>query len=190
MFPGARAGSIMIWVATWSEIPSHLDQNSCPHHTKLTIQFELWNCSGLWGEIDVGSPLFTLLQLEMPTNGVTIYNTISMLLGGQRCNIGCDLVRNSIPPRSKFMPPSHQTFRPVWAMNLLGILLRNRCWLTTFHTITAGHADEWCHYLQHYFHAPGRAALWYWLWLGPKLNPTSIKIHALITPNFLSGLSH
>jgi hypothetical protein len=32
---------------------------------------------------------------------------------------------------------SHQTFRPVQAVKLLGIMLRNRCWPTTFHTITA-----------------------------------------------------
>jgi hypothetical protein len=29
----------------------------------------------------------------------------------------------------------------VWAMKLLRIMLRNRCWPTTFHTITAGDAD-------------------------------------------------
>jgi hypothetical protein len=68
----------------------------------------------------------------MPTNGVTIYNTISMLLGGQRCDIGCDMVRNSIPTWSKFVSRSHQTLCPVWAMKFLGIMLINRCWPTIF----------------------------------------------------------
>ena len=190
LFPCSWVGSVAILVATWSETQSHLDQNSCPHHTKLSVQFEPWICWGFSWEIDVGSPLFTLLQLDMPTNGVTIFNTISMLPGGQRCDIGCDLVRNSIPPRSKFMPSSHQTFCPVWAIKLLGILLRNRCWLTTFHIITSEDANKWCCYLQHYFHVPGWAALRYWLRPGPKLNPTSIKIHAPTTPNFLSSSSH
>ena len=39
---------------------------------------------------------------------------------------------------------SHQTSRPVLAVKLLGIMLRNRGWPTTFHTITAGDANEWC----------------------------------------------
>ena len=45
----------------------------------------------------------------------------------------------------------------VRAMKLLRIILRNRCWPTTFHTTTFGDVDEWCCYLQHCFHAPGRA---------------------------------
>jgi hypothetical protein len=36
---------------------------------------------------------------------------------------------------------SHQTFRPVLALQLLGIILRNRCWPTTFHTFAAGDAS-------------------------------------------------
>ena len=43
-----------------------------------------------------------------------------------------------------FMPPSHQNFRPVPAVILLGIMLKNRCWPTTFHTITTEDADGWC----------------------------------------------
>jgi hypothetical protein len=42
------------------------------------------------------------------------------------------------------MPRSHQTSHPVLTMKLLGIMFRNRCWPTTFHTITAGDADGWC----------------------------------------------
>ena len=30
------------------------------------------------------------------------------------------------------------------AMKFLEIMLRNRCWSTTFHTITIGDVDEWC----------------------------------------------
>ena len=36
----------------------------------------------------------------------------------------------------KLMSQSHQCFFPVSAMKLLRIMLRNRCWPTTFHTIT------------------------------------------------------
>ena len=42
---------------------------SCPNHTKLSIRFQLWNCWGLCLGKDVGSPLFTLLQPEMPMDG-------------------------------------------------------------------------------------------------------------------------
>ena len=42
----------------------------CPNHTKLFIRFEPWNCWGFCWEIDDGSPLFSLLQPEMPTDGV------------------------------------------------------------------------------------------------------------------------
>ena len=46
--------------------------------------------------------------------------------------------------KSSLMPQSHQTFHPVLAVKLLGIMLRNRCWPTTFHTIATKHADGWC----------------------------------------------
>ena len=42
------------------------------------------------------------------------------------------------------MPRSHQTFRPVPAVTLSGIMLINKCWSTTFHIITVRDADEWC----------------------------------------------
>ena len=41
------------------------------------------------------------------------------------------------------MPQSHQTFRSILAVKLLGITFRNRWWPTTFLTITAGDADGW-----------------------------------------------
>ena len=88
------------------------------------------------------------------------------------------------------MPRSHQTFHPVRAMKLLGIMLRNRCWPTTFHTTLAKDADEWCRYLHHYFHAPKWMALQCWLRPCSKFNPISIKIHAPITPNFTASSSH
>ena len=43
-----------------------------------------------------------------------------------------------------FMSRSHQTFRLVPAVKKLGIMLRNRCQPTTFHTITTEDADRWC----------------------------------------------
>ena len=42
------------------------------------------------------------------------------------------------------MPWSHQTFRPVPAVKILEIMLRNRCWPTTFCTITTEDVDGWC----------------------------------------------
>ena len=43
----------------------------CPDHTKLSVQFQPWNCWRLCSELlDVGPPLFTLLQPKMPTDGV------------------------------------------------------------------------------------------------------------------------
>ena len=39
---------------------------------------------------------------------------------------------------------SHQTFCPDPAVKLPGIMLRNRCWPTTFYTITVGDANAWC----------------------------------------------
>ena len=43
------------------------------------------------------------------------------------------------------MPWSHQTFRLVPAVKLLGIRLRIRCWEpTTFHDITVGDVNGWC----------------------------------------------
>jgi hypothetical protein len=44
---------------------------SCPDHTKLSVWLQLWNCWGLCFNLDVGRPLFTLLQTEMPTDGVS-----------------------------------------------------------------------------------------------------------------------
>ena len=40
---------------------------------------------------------------------------------------------------------SHQTFHLVPAVKLLGIMLRNRCRPTTFHTIATEDADGWSH---------------------------------------------
>ena len=44
-----------------------------------------------------------------------------------------------------FMPQSHELFHPVPSAKLLGIMLRNRCQPITFHTITIGDANGWCH---------------------------------------------
>ena len=41
----------------------------------------------------------------------------------------------------RVMPRSHQRFR---AVKLRGIMVRNRCWPTAFHTQTIRDADGWC----------------------------------------------
>ena len=94
---------------------------SSPDHTKLSFRFQSWNCWGLCSNIDVGPPLFTLLQLEMPTDGAR----------SDRCD-------------EPHKPWSHQIFLWVPAMKLLGTMFQHRCWPTTVHTITAGDADGWC----------------------------------------------
>jgi hypothetical protein len=43
--------------------------NSYPDHTNTSVRFRPWNHLGLCWEIDVGPPLFTLLQPEMPADG-------------------------------------------------------------------------------------------------------------------------
>ena len=68
------------------------------------------------------STTFTLLQSNMPMDSVRTG--------------WCD---------QPLVPQSHQTFRSVPTVELLGIMLRNRCWPTTAHTITAVNADRWCH---------------------------------------------
>ena len=94
---------------------------SRPDHTKLFVQSWPWDCWGLCWEIDVGPPLFTLLQPELPTNGV---------------RIGC------CDQPLKFR--SHQTFHLALAMKLLGITLRDRCRPTTLHTVTTKDAHGCC----------------------------------------------
>ena len=90
-------------------------------HTKLSVRFRAWKCWGLrWG-IDVGPPLSTLLQPGMSTYDVRTNRCVQPL-----------------------MPRSHQTFRPVPAVEMLGTMIRIRCWPTVFHTIPAGYADRWC----------------------------------------------
>lgn len=50
-----------------------------------------------------------------------------------------------LPVQCSYMLPwSHQHFHPVLAVKLVGIMLRNRWWLTTCHTITCRIANGWC----------------------------------------------
>ena len=49
---------------------ANLNSDSCFDHTKFSVQFQPWNCWRLCSGIDVGPPPFTLLQPEMPTDGV------------------------------------------------------------------------------------------------------------------------
>jgi hypothetical protein len=44
--------------------------------------------------------------------------------------------------RALSWPDPHQRFRLVPAVKLLGIMLRNRCWLSLFHIVTTGDADR------------------------------------------------
>ena len=62
----------------------------------------------------------------------------------------------------------HQNFPSGSNWEIAGIMLRNRCWPTTFHTVAAEDADGWC-------------LNW------PVWSP--IHIDAPITPNFSSGSS-
>jgi hypothetical protein len=123
-------------------VPSVIN-SSCYDHTRLSVRFQPWNwCWGLCGEIDVGPPLFILLPMDMPMDGAK-----------------CDRL---------LVFWSHQTLCLVLAMELLlGVMLRNRCWPTTFHITTTGEVDKWC---------------WNWpVWSTP---------HAPITPNTTSSSNH
>ena len=83
-----------------------------------------WVASRLWEATN----LFWFLARE------NLINITTILMGDVWLQIGW------------LMPRSHQTFRPVPTVKLLGIMLRNRCWsTTTFHTITTVDADRWCH---------------------------------------------
>ena len=53
-------------------IPSH-----APDHTTIYVQFQPWNCWRSYSKINVGPPLFTLLQPEMPTYGVKLAGVIN-----------------------------------------------------------------------------------------------------------------
>ena len=72
----------------------------------------------------------------------------SLTKGGESTTLVATLVVGQITYTKRLsvslMPRSHQTFRPVLAVKLLGIMLRNRCWPTTFHIITAENVDGWC----------------------------------------------
>ena len=46
--------------------------------------------------------------------------------------------------RERVMPRSHQTFRSVSTVKLLGIMFRIRCWPTTFQPFITRDADGWC----------------------------------------------
>ena len=48
-------------IKKWANRPI-VQMNSCPDHTKLSIQFQPWKYLRLYSEIDVEPPLFTLLQ--------------------------------------------------------------------------------------------------------------------------------
>ena len=56
--------------------------------------------------------------------------------------VDMNLYRN--PPTLRHQPRSHQTFRPILAVKLLGVMFKYRHWPTTFHTITAIDANGWC----------------------------------------------
>ena len=49
--------------------PAGVMSPSCSDHTKVSVRFQLWSWWGLCWEMDACPPLFTLLQLEIPSNG-------------------------------------------------------------------------------------------------------------------------
>jgi len=52
---------------------------------------------------------------------------------------------SSSPLEQKRLPSSHQIFCSVPIIKLLRIMLKNRCWPTTFHHVTTEDVDGWCH---------------------------------------------
>ena len=60
----------MIKAISWEYVIFWLRMRVKVRSHQLSVQFQPWNCWGLCSEIDVGPPLFTLLQTEMLTDGV------------------------------------------------------------------------------------------------------------------------
>ena len=115
---------------------------------------------------------FTLLQLEMPTDGVwtgqrdqpsmpwshqtfRLVPTVKLIgiMSKNGCwpTTFCTITTGDAngrcqkwPRDQPLRPQSHQTLCPVQVVKLLGIMLRTRCWSTIFHTMTARDADELC----------------------------------------------
>lgn len=79
----------------------------------------------------------TIPNLVSKIHFQTLY--ISSCIEKHKCNHDIELWG-----RSMFMPQPHQNLYLVPTVTLLGIMLRNRWWPTTFHTVTAGDANGWC----------------------------------------------
>jgi hypothetical protein len=125
----------------------------------------------------------------MPMNGVAIYNTISMF-SGERATL-----RYWLRPRPKFNPTCikiHAPITPNFPYGLSHEIVEDYVEKLMLAHHFSHYYSRRCQrmYLQHYFHAPGRAVLRNWLRPRPKFNPTFIKIRVPITPTFPSGLSH
>jgi hypothetical protein len=56
------------------------------------------------------------------------------------------IVKSTTTPSVNGLPscPDHTKVCLVLVMDLMGIMLRNRCWPIIFHTITAEDVDRWC----------------------------------------------
>ena len=121
--------------------PTQVSQRLMPQSHQTLCSDLAVKCWGLCWEIDVHPPLFILLQPKMLMDGA---------ISGR-----CD---------QPLMPRWHQIFRLVLTMKLLGIMLRNRWWPTTFQSNIVGDVVGWCHKWP--------------VWSTPQ---------APITPNFLFG---
>ena len=97
---------------------------SCLDHTRLSIRFQLWNCWGLGSKIDIGPPLFTLLQPERCRRMVSrlagvispSHHQHSLLRNASPTILlpPTEPVACSVTPR-KLVPLSSTSSGPVWA---------------------------------------------------------------------------
>jgi len=116
-----------------------------PDHTNVFVLFQPCNCWGLYWEI---------------VDGPTTFHVVTAGDADGWCKKWLVWLVSCAP-----ITPNFPSDLQPWA--LLGIMFRNRCWPTIFHTITAGDAKRWCQ-----------------KW------PVWLASHALTTPTFPSASSH
>jgi hypothetical protein len=96
---------------------------------------------GLCWEIDVGPHHFYTIAVR-DVDGWCQFDQPLSFQGVLACsNLQC-------PNRTKLLEWQSKVCIRFWAVKLLEIMLRNKCWPITFHTVVAGDADGWCRYDQ------------------------------------------
>jgi hypothetical protein len=134
-----------VWVGYKSQVISPIHQEQLAYFPSSNYRCTLpgGGCTIAVVESSTGQYIYIASICNLVTNGRPSTNVV-------RVHAVCVLGRGQPHTRLlvrevgwlyKFVPQSHQTFRPVRVMKLLGIMLRNRCWSTIFHIITTRDID-------------------------------------------------